>query len=96
MQLNDHTACSVDLFRPSLAPDDPAAKPDLSTLRAFAVPGGVILKLHRSTWHAGPYFERDSASFFNLELSDTNEVDHHRCDLAGSFQRRFRIVPPVT
>jgi len=37
---------------------------------------GQGLKLHRGTWHAGPFFEQPSALFFNLELADTNINDH--------------------
>ena len=37
---------------------------------------GQGLKLHRGTWHAGPFFEQASALFFNLELADTNINDH--------------------
>ncbi|XP_024517675.1 uncharacterized protein LOC9657510 [Selaginella moellendorffii] len=34
-------------------------------------------KLNEGTWHAGPLFgDRDSMVFYNLELSDTNVVDH--------------------
>ena len=35
----------------------------------------MILKLHPSTWHAGPYFPEARALFFNLELADTNSGD---------------------
>ena len=34
------------------------------------------MKLHVGTWHAGPLFEGPAMAFFNLELSDTNIVDH--------------------
>ena len=37
---------------------------------------GEGIKLHLGTWHAGPLFEATSASFFNLELADTNQRDH--------------------
>ena len=37
------------------------------------VEAGEGIKLHLGTWHAGPLFDADSASFFNLELSDTNQ-----------------------
>ena len=40
---------------------------------------GEGFKLHPGIWHAGPYFEGDSALFFNLELHNTNEVDHNCC-----------------
>ena len=57
--------------------DDPDATPDLARLAAFEITGAVAVKLHRGTWHAGPYFRQRDGNFFNLELSDTNEVDHH-------------------
>ena len=47
-------------------------------LHAFRIPPGVFVQMDEGTWHAGPLFggaaERD---FYNLELSDTNQVDHH-------------------
>lgn len=62
-------------------PDDVDATPDLGRVTAFAVPGDVILRLHRGTWHAGPFFSTPTMRFFNLELTDTNDVDHHSVDL---------------
>lgn len=58
------------------------AVPALDDVRAFEVPGDVAVLMHRGTWHAGPFFEGPEMSFFNLELSDTNQVDHqtHRLD----------------
>ena len=53
------------------------ALPTLADIRAFRVPGDVAVMLHRGTWHAGPLFAGDEAAFFNLELADTNVVDHH-------------------
>lgn len=36
------------------------------------------MKLHAGTWHAGPLFDNaDHMDFYNLELSDTNVVDHN-------------------
>lgn len=61
--------------------DTPDARPDAARLAAFEIPGHVAIKLHRGTWHAGPYFDGTEASFFNLELTDTNEVDHHTVDI---------------
>jgi ureidoglycolate hydrolase len=65
--------------------DDPGAEPALDGIVAFRVPAGVGVKLHRGTWHAGPYFAADTVDFFNLELSDTNIVDHDNCDLAARY-----------
>ncbi len=44
------------------------------------IPAGTFIKLHQGTWHAGPLFEEDSMAFYNLELSDTNVVDHNTHD----------------
>ena len=49
---------------------------DPGAIEAFLIPGDVAVMLHVGTWHAGPLFEGSEQSFFNLELSDTNEVDH--------------------
>ncbi|MBL8382922.1 MAG: ureidoglycolate lyase [Burkholderiales bacterium] len=75
-------------------PDDPdsaTAVPDLGRLAAFEVPGDVAIMLHRSTWHAGPYFAGPRKDFFNLELADTNQVDHHSVDLAERFGKVYRF-----
>lgn len=74
-------------------PDNPAGEPDLARLAAFEVPGNVAVMLHRSTWHAGPYFTGDHKDFFNLELADTNQVDHRTVDLAQRFGRRYEFAP---
>ena len=70
---------------PPDAPDDPAASPDISKIRAFSVPGHAAVALHRSTWHAGPFFDQKTLDFFNLELADTNQIDHHNCMLDQKF-----------
>jgi ureidoglycolate hydrolase len=59
-----------------LAVAPPGAEPAAADVRAFRVPGGVAVLLHRGTWHAGPYFHGAGMAFFNLELADTNVVDH--------------------
>jgi ureidoglycolate lyase len=66
-------------------PDNSGAAPDLDKIVAFRVPGNLGIKLHRSTWHAGPFFDGPGADFFNLELSDTNKVDHFSCKLDATF-----------
>jgi ureidoglycolate lyase len=68
---------------PPLDLDDPAATPDAAQLAAFVVPGDVAVLLARGTWHAGPYFTAPEMSFFNLELADTNQVDHHTVALGA-------------
>ena len=76
---------------PPNAIDDAEAKPDPAAIRAFAVPGDKAIVLHRGTWHAGPFFEESTAAFFNLELTDTNQVDHHNCNLEREFGLGFRF-----
>ena len=71
------------------SPDDVRATPDIDSIQCFDIPGDVIVKLHRSTWHAGPFFEGEHGSFFNLELADTNEADHHRFDMRLAFASSF-------
>ena len=52
--------------------------PKESDLVAFRIPSNCFVKLHAGTWHAGPLFpEPDNMSFYNLELADTNVVDHN-------------------
>ncbi|CAM6096561.1 unnamed protein product [Calypogeia fissa] len=52
--------------------------PSPDEVRVFRVDGPHFLKLHVGTWHAGPFFTPDWMDFYNLELSDTNAVDHTR------------------
>ncbi|MBD0313443.1 MAG: Ureidoglycolate hydrolase, partial [Microcoleus sp. T3-bin5] len=44
------------------------------------------------TWHAGPYFDADFVDFYNLELSDTNVVDHFTFDFVKDHNLEFEIV----
>ena len=59
------------------------AKAGLTTLdpddvKVFKVPFGSFIKMDEGTWHAGPHFEsHEHMNFYNLELADTNQVDHH-------------------
>jgi len=70
---------------PPFAVDDPAAEPALDDIRAFRIPGDMAIMLRRGTWHAGPLFEGGEQSFFNLELADTNDTDHHTSDLVARY-----------
>jgi ureidoglycolate lyase len=76
---------------PPVAPDDPAAMPEPETIRAFRISGRVAIKLHRGTWHAGPFFIAPIVEFLNLELSDTNEIDHTNCYLTRDLGIAFRF-----
>ena len=73
---------------PPLDLNDPDAEPKLEDIRAFEIPGDAAIKLHQGTWHAGPFFTEPEMSFFNLELADTNQVDHPNCYL----DRRYGTV----
>ncbi len=64
----------------------------MEAIRAFRIPGDVAVMLLRGAWHAGPLFEAAEASFFNLELSDTNVTDHWNCDLVGRYGVALRVV----
>jgi ureidoglycolate hydrolase len=75
------------------APDAGRDTPNLETLRAFLVPGDRFVKLHAGAWHAGPYFRGETADFYNLELADTNVVDHQTCDLGELYGLEFEFGP---
>ena len=47
-------------------PDAPLVDgfPDFSAVRAFLVPGDVVLNIHRGTWHEPPFPTRDGQKFF--------------------------------
>src|ERR1700688_4978622 len=72
--------------------DRPTAEPALTDIVGFLVPGTVAVKLHRGTWHAGPFFEDEEISFLNLELSDTNEADHQNSHLVERFGCALRFA----
>ncbi|HIK56435.1 MAG TPA: ureidoglycolate lyase [Synechococcales cyanobacterium M55_K2018_004] len=75
-----------------VAPPSQAAKPELGAIAAFRIPGNCFVKLHLGTWHAGPYFDFDYVDFYNLELADTNVVDHETCDLSSLYGITFTMV----
>jgi ureidoglycolate lyase len=73
-------------------PDDPSPAPRLAAIRAFLIKGTCAVHLHRGTWHAGPFVTGGaSTDFFNLELDDTNVVDHQTCDLAATYGVHLRL-----
>jgi ureidoglycolate hydrolase len=76
-----------------LDPDAPHEAPDPRAIACFRIGGDVALALKRGTWHAGPFFEAPEQDFLNLELSDTNETDHHTVRLDERFGIAFQIVP---
>lgn len=75
-----------------VAPPGESVSPDLSDLRAFRIPGNCFIKLEVGTWHAGPYFDDETVDFYNLELSDTNVVDHDTCNLQLDYGAQFEII----
>ncbi|CAH9137637.1 unnamed protein product [Cuscuta epithymum] len=50
--------------------------PAVDEVHAFRITGSKFIKLNIGTWHAGPLFTDDMMDFYNLELSNTNVVDH--------------------
>jgi len=75
----------------AVAPPSTAPKPNVEKLKAFQIPGNCFVKLNKGTWHAGPYFEDDIVNFYNLELSDTNDVDHFSYDFLESESMTWQI-----
>ncbi len=73
--------------------DNPDAQPDPDQIRAFTIPGDTAIMMHTGTWHAGPLFAGDARAFFNLELADTNIVDHQSCHLDESFGFVLELSP---
>jgi ureidoglycolate hydrolase len=72
--------------------DGDAAEPALADIKAFVVPGDAAIKLHKGTWHAGPFFEGRELGFFNLELADTNVTDHQNSYLDKRFGVALKLV----
>ncbi|MGD1871587.1 MAG: ureidoglycolate lyase [Mastigocoleus sp.] len=73
-------------------PNHQMDKPDLENMAAFRIPGNCFIKLAVGTWHAGPYFDYESVDFYNLELSDTNIVDHFTHDFLKIDNLEFEMV----
>lgn len=76
----------------AVAPPGQADRPALDAIVAFQIPGNCFIKLEVGTWHAGPYFDLESIDFYNLELSNTNIVDHQTCDLKAAYGLEFLIA----
>ncbi len=66
--------------------------PNIDQLQAFEIPGNCFIKLEVGTWHAGPYFDHEFVDFYNLELSDTNMVDHFTYDFLEQDNVIFEMV----
>lgn len=76
----------------AVAPPSPASKPNVDKMAAFHIPGNCFIKLEVGTWHAGPYFDHDVVDFYNLELSDTNIVDHFTYNFLTKDDLEFEIT----
>ncbi|NES83631.1 MAG: Ureidoglycolate hydrolase [Moorea sp. SIO2B7] len=76
----------------AVAPPCETKQPEIEEIKAFHILGNCFIKLEMGTWHAGPYFEHDFVDFYNLELSDTNEVDHFTHNFLKSHNLKFEIV----
>ncbi len=98
-RITRHLACTQCLgslegkeWLMGVAPPCDGSAPDPDQIRAFRIPGDCFIKLEVGTWHAGPLFETDVINFYNLELSDTNVVDHDTCNLEQTYGLAFTIV----
>jgi ureidoglycolate hydrolase len=76
----------------AVAPPSEATEPAIDKMKAFRIPGDCFIKLEVGTWHAGPYFDHDVVDFYNLELSDTNVVDHFTHSFLKSHNLEFEIA----
>ncbi|MBW4633078.1 MAG: ureidoglycolate lyase [Iphinoe sp. HA4291-MV1] len=72
-------------------PNNNIDKPSYEDIAAFRIPGNCFIKLEVGTWHAGPYFEYEVVDFYNLELSDTNVVDHFTHNFLNSQNLEFEF-----
>lgn len=75
-----------------VAPPSTAPSPAWEDIVVFRIPGNCFIKLEVGTWHAGPFFDDDCVDFYNLELSDTNLVDHDTCNLLAQYGTEFEII----
>ena len=75
-----------------VAPPQQENYPNIEQLQAFKIPGNCFIKQEVGTWHAGPYFDHDFVDFYNLELTDTNVVDHFTYDFLKQDNLTFEMV----
>ena len=76
----------------AVAPPSDAPLPNIEDIVAFHIPSNCFVKLEVGTWHSGPYFDYDFVDFYNLELSDTNVVDHFTHNFKNSHSIYFEIL----
>lgn len=97
-EITRHNACTQcigalggETWFLGVAPASDRPCPKLENIQIFQIPGNCFVKLEVGTWHAGPYFDADTVSFYNLELSDTNIADHTTCNLVQTYGAAFEI-----
>lgn len=73
-------------------PNNNIDEPAIEQIAAFRIPGNCFIKLEVGTWHAGPFFDHEFVDFYNLELSDTNIIDHFTHNFSQSHQLEFEFV----
>lgn len=71
-------------------------RPAEGDIRVFEIPPGKFVKMHAGTWHAGPLWDSANTGpkyidFYNLELADTNVVDHNTHDYAETEGFVFQV-----
>ena len=76
----------------AVCPPSTTPEPDISLMKAFHILGNCCIKLEVGTWHAGPYFDHEAVDFYNLELSNTNVVDHFTYNFATSQNLAWEII----
>lgn len=76
----------------AVCPPSTTSEPNISQMTVFRIPGTCFIKMEVGTWHAGPYFDHEVVDFYNLELSDTNVVDHFTHNFATKQNLEFEIV----
>ncbi len=76
----------------AVCPPSTASEPNIAQMTVFRIPGNCFIKMEVGTWHAGPYFDPEVVDFYNLELSDTNVVDHFTHSFATRQNLEFEIV----
>lgn len=77
-------------------PNNEIDEPAIEDITAFQIPGNCFIKLDMGAWHAGPYFDHTCIDFYNLELSNTNVVDHFTHNFIKSHNLEFEIVLSAT
>ncbi|XP_023523973.1 uncharacterized protein LOC111788058 [Cucurbita pepo subsp. pepo] len=65
--------------------------PCVDEIKVFKISGAKFVKLNKGTWHAGPLFRESARDFYNLELTNTNVVDHTTYDLGKENGVPFEI-----